>query len=82
MKAGFAVAGLSVAVWQIHLNHWIGNEFIIPWYDQAATVDGKQMMKGDDYVSWGETAGGMLFAIGILASLVARLNAGRRKRHG
>ena len=80
MLGGFVVAGGAVGIQQIHQNHWMGNEFIIPWYDEATTVDGKPAMKGDDYISWAETGGGILFAIGVLASAVAWLNAGRRRR--
>jgi hypothetical protein len=77
---GILVAGLSFAAYQIHLNHWPGNEFIMPWYDETYSLDGKSVQKGDDYVSWGETAGAILSGLGVLASVVARVNAGRRRK--
>ena len=77
---GFLVIILAVAVTQIHANNWPGNDFIKPWFDETYTDAGKVLVKGNEYVSWAQTGGGVLCGLGILARIEARLNAGKPKR--
>jgi len=74
---GVFVVIAAVAVWQIHMNQWPGNEYIASWYDEAYMSAGKRVLRGEDYISWAETGGGILCVLGILASLISRFNAGK-----
>ena len=76
---GLLAIGAAVAVSQIRLNGAYGSMWIKPWYDETYSSAGKTLLKGDDYVSWAEMGGSGLCGIGLLAMLVARINAGRRK---
>lgn len=77
---GVIVAGASFGAQQIHENHYPGNEYIAPYYDEVSVVDGKKSVKGDEYVSWGETGGAVLGVLGVLALIIARINAGLRRK--
>jgi len=77
---GIVVGVASVGAQQIHANHYPGNEYIAPYYEESYSLDGKKVLKGDDYVSWGETGAGVLVGLGLVALIIARLNAGLRRK--
>jgi hypothetical protein len=70
---------VAFAISYIHDNRYPGNQYLQPWYDEAYQADGKQALRGDEYMSWAEIGGGALCGVGILAMIVARINAGKRR---
>ena len=71
----------TIGIMQIHQNHWFGNQFIIPWYDEPYSVDGKTAFKGNDYMEWAQMGGEALSGLGVLALLAALIaNRKRSKR--
>ena len=77
---GLLIIGATFAIAQVRENGWPGVEYIKPWYDQIYEMQGKNAMRGDDYMSWAQMAGGGLCGLGVLAMLIARINGRRRKK--
>ena len=71
------IIALAFGTLQMHVNRYPGYEFLAPYYEESYETAGGKAMRGDDYVSWAEMGGATLFGIGLLASAVSRLNAGR-----